>query len=161
VTYLITFCCYGSRVPGEAGVINHDYHLVGGPNFPESAKVAATTRACMNHEPYVLDSTRRQIVLAAILDVCRHRDWAALAVHVRTKHLHVVVNANATPEIAMNTFKSYSSRALNVQHIDRPQQKRWARHGSTQYLWTKEEVRSAIFYVLAKQGQPMAVHAAA
>jgi REP element-mobilizing transposase RayT len=157
MTYLITFGCYGSRVPGEAGAVNHDYHLVGGPNFPECATVSATARAGMNQEPYALDSCRRQVVLAAILEVCQYRGWAALAVQVRSNHLHVVVDANASPELAMNTFKSYASRSLNAQHVDPPDRKRWARHESTRYLWTREEIENAIRYVLAKQGQPMAV----
>ncbi|MEX2261154.1 MAG: hypothetical protein WD696_04345 [Bryobacteraceae bacterium] len=35
--------------------------------------------------------------------------------------------------------------------------RRWARHGSTRYLWTTEEVSAAISYVVSRQGDPLAV----
>ena len=34
---------------------------------------------------------------------------------------------------------------------------RWARHGSTRYLWNAEELSAAISYVVSGQGEPMAV----
>jgi REP element-mobilizing transposase RayT len=98
-----------------------------------------------------LDYEQRQIVLQATIDVCRHRGWTLLAAHVRTAHVHVVVAGEVAPERIMNALKSYSSRALNCH-------RRWARHGSTRYLWTPEEVANAIHYVVLKQGEPMAVY---
>ena len=58
----------------------------------------------------------------------------------------------------MVAMKAYSSRALNQRGLDFPGQRRWARHGSTQYLWTKESVRAAIRYVVDEQGVAMAVY---
>ena len=46
---------------------------------------------------------------------------------------------------------------LNRLGLDEGDQKRWARHGSTRWLWKDEDVRSAIEYVLDRQGEPMAV----
>jgi len=57
----------------------------------------------------------------------------------------------------MNDFKSYASRSLNRLGSDESNQKRWARHGSTRWLWTDEDVRQAIQYVIDEQGEPMAV----
>ena len=34
----------------------------------------------------------------------------------------------------------------------------WARHGSARYLWTHEQVASAIHYVLCEQGDAMEVY---
>jgi hypothetical protein len=57
----------------------------------------------------------------------------------------------------MNEFKSYASRALN--HLDRdgPDRKRWARHGSTRWLWKDEDLQKALQYVVEEQGEPMAL----
>jgi hypothetical protein len=52
----------------------------------------------------------------------------------------------------LNTFKCYSTRALNRKH------RTWERHGSTLYLWTPEEISNAVRYVVSKQGEPMAVY---
>jgi hypothetical protein len=57
----------------------------------------------------------------------------------------------------MNDFKAYASRALNRLGHDAPGRKRWARHGSTRWLWNYEDVLDAIRYVVEEQGEPMAL----
>jgi hypothetical protein len=57
----------------------------------------------------------------------------------------------------MNDLKSYASRCLNRIGLDEPGRKRWARHGSTRWLWKPEDVSAAIRYVVDEQGHPMAV----
>lgn len=57
----------------------------------------------------------------------------------------------------MNDLKSYSSRLLNQTGKDTADRKRWARHGSTRWLWKPEHISAAIRYVVDEQGDPMAV----
>jgi hypothetical protein len=57
----------------------------------------------------------------------------------------------------MNEFNSYASREPNRLTRDVPEQKRWARHGSTRWLWKDEDVRQALQYVIDEQGEPMAL----
>ena len=57
----------------------------------------------------------------------------------------------------MNTFKVYASRRLNRLGLDDPARKRWARHGSTRWLWETGHVSAAIQYVVEEQGEPMSV----
>jgi REP element-mobilizing transposase RayT len=91
---------------------------------------------------------------------CRERQWSLLAAHVRTNHVHIVVEAEARPERVMNDLKSFASRCLNAHGLDEPARKRWARHGSTRWLWKPENVSAAIRYVVDGQGNPMAVYLA-
>ena len=114
----------------------------------------------MEQLPYVLDQSHRGAVLEAIREVCAHRQWSLLAAHVRTSHAHVVVEAQEKPEKAMNAFKSYASRRLNRISAEGPGRKRWARHGSTHWLFTREDVVAAIRYVVDGQGEAMAVFVA-
>ena len=151
MVYLITFSCYGLRVPGDEVFVSRHNNLVGARRSPPSPALARAARATMIGPTQELDSEQRQIVLQATIEVRRHRDWTLLAAHVRTAHVHVVVAGEVAPERIMNALKSYSSRALNCH-------RRWARHGSTRYLWTPEEVANAIQYVVLKQGEPMAVY---
>jgi len=151
MVYLITFSCYGSHVPGDEIFVSRRNNRVGARRSPPSSALASAARAAMIGPAQELDSEQRQIVLQATIEVCRHRDWTLLAAHVRTAHVHVVVAGEVAPERIMNALKSYSSRALNSH-------RRWARHGSTRYLWTPEEVANAIHYVVSKQGEPMAVY---
>jgi REP element-mobilizing transposase RayT len=71
--------------------------------------------------------------------------------------VHVVVEADVRPERIMNDLKSYASRCLNRLGLDEPTRKRWARHGSTRWLWQPQTVSAAIQYVVQEQGDPMAV----
>ncbi len=111
----------------------------------------------MLQDAYVLDEVARHVVLAAIQNHCVHRGWNLLAAHVRSNHVHVVVEAGIRPERVMNEFKSYASRALNQLASEEPDRKRWARHGSTRWLWKDEDVREALRYVIDEQGEPMAL----
>ncbi len=89
---------------------------------------------------------------------CLHRNWSLWAAHVRTNHVHAIVEADVAPESVMNAFKSYASRGLNRLEIDEPGRKRWARHGSTRWLWKDEDVLEAVRYVVSGQGEPMEVY---
>jgi REP element-mobilizing transposase RayT len=111
----------------------------------------------MDQPPYHLDQIRRDAVLRAIQDVCVHRGWNLLAAHVRSNHVHAVVEAEMPPERVMSDFKAYASRSLNRMRLEDPNRKRWARHGSTRWLWKPQNVLAAIQYVVAEQGADMSV----
>ena len=110
--------------------------------------------------PYVLDSSSREAVLKALKEVCRHRGWSLLAAHVRTSHVHVILEADIRPEKVLNDFKAYASRSLSRLGSEEPGRKRWAHHASTRWLWKDQDVRDAIRYVIDGQGEPMAVFTA-
>jgi len=86
-----------------------------------------------------------------------HRGWSLLAAHVRTNHVHAIVEADVRPEKVMNEFKSYASRELNRLDRDGSDRKRWARHGGTRWLWNDEDLQKALHYVVEEQGEPMAL----
>jgi REP element-mobilizing transposase RayT len=114
----------------------------------------------MPQPPYWLDPNRREVVLAALRRHCEHRGWNLLAAHVRTNHVHVVPEAEVQPERVMVEFKSYASRALTAEGLDGPDRRRWARHGSTRWLFKDRDVGKAIQYVIESQGAPMALFVA-
>jgi REP element-mobilizing transposase RayT len=111
----------------------------------------------MDQRSYGLDPGRRKVVLAALRERCQQRQWALLAAHVRSNHVHIVVEAETRPERVMNDLKSYASRSLNQSGLDATNRKRWARHGSTRWLWKAKNVSAAIRYVVDEQGEAMAV----
>jgi len=111
----------------------------------------------MDQPPYNMDRIRREAVLAAVVERCSDCHWNLRAAHVRTNHVHIVVDAGVQPERIMNDIKSYASRSLNRLELDSPTRKRWARHGSTRWLWKTESVSAAIRYVVDQQGSPMSV----
>ena len=154
--YFITFACYGSHVHGvEPGSVDRNHNLPGSRTLDADLKRAKVESDAMAQMPYLLDESARAVVLETLQEVCAHRGWTQLAARVRTNHVHVIVEAEARPEKVMNDFKSYASRALNRLEPDKTR-RRWAHHGSTRWLWTDQNVREAIRYVIDEQGEPMA-----
>jgi REP element-mobilizing transposase RayT len=141
----------------ESGSVDRNHNVPGHRTLEADAVRAARERELMDQDPYLLDVGSRRAVLEAIREVCAHREWTLLAAHVRTNHVHVVVEADTQPEKAMNAFKSYASRRLKQTGAEVPDRKRWARHGSTRWLFSRDEVAAAIRYVVDSQGERMAV----
>jgi REP element-mobilizing transposase RayT len=141
VTYLITFACYGCRLHGdESGSVDREHNLPGSRLVDADPKRVLAEGQQMDQPAYEMDASRREAVLKAILRGCSDRGWKLLAAHVRTNHAHVVVEAEARPERIMNYLKSYTSRCLNRLGIDEAGRKRWAKHGSTRWLWKSHNV---------------------
>jgi REP element-mobilizing transposase RayT len=155
--YLITFVCYGTWLPGQSGAVDRSHNLFGGRTPEPNPATEAEASGRMRQPPFWLDADRRQVVVEAIHQVCLHRGWILLAAHARSSHVHAVVEAAQSPEQVMNAFKAYASRALNRTGPEDSNRRRWARHGSTRYLWTTEAISAAVHYVVCEQGEPMAV----
>jgi REP element-mobilizing transposase RayT len=156
-SYLITFSCYGTFLHGQEGTVDRTHNRVGSPTLEADAVRLTQSQARMRQPPYSLDGVRRNAVLEGLKTACDRRGWSLLAAHVRTTHVHAVVQADSAPEEVMNSLKAYATRALNEAGLDCGLRRRWARHGSTRYLWSREKVRAAVDYVVARQGDEMAV----
>jgi len=83
VTYLITFACCGCRLHGDAsGSVDFAHNVPGTPVLEENSARAAFEEQRMDQPPCHLDQIRRDAVLQAIQEVCRHRGWTLLAANV-------------------------------------------------------------------------------
>jgi len=159
--YFIPFACYGARLHGdESGSVDRRHNLVGSRLLEPDPQRVMAERRIMLQEPYVLDQAGRAVVLATLQRHCAHRGCNLLAAHVRSNHVHVLVEAEIRPERIRNEFKSYASRELNRLEGAGPDRKRWARHGSTRWLCKDQDVRDALQYVIEEQGEPMALFVA-
>ena len=131
----------------ESGSVDRHHNLVGSRLLEPGGERAIAECRAMLPNPYVLDEIARTVVLAASSrSIAPTGDGTCRAAHVRSNHVHIVVEAEAQPERIMNQLTS-----------ERPDRKRWARHGSTRWLWKDEDVRKALRYVIDEQGEPMAV----
>ena len=125
--YLITFACYGGRLHGdESGSVDRRHNQVGSRLLePDPPRVLAE-RQTMTQQAHQLDRESRSAVLVALRCHSVHCGWNLLAAHVRTTHVHVVVEAEVGAERIMSAFKSYASRELNRLGRDGPDRRRWA-----------------------------------
>ena len=94
VVYLITFCCYGSHLHGERGAVDRWHNRYGGPSLEESAEHVVFKAERMVQLPYSMDERRRAVVLSALRERCLERGWLLLAGHVRTNHVHTIVEVS-------------------------------------------------------------------
>ena len=156
LAYFITYHTYGTWLPGDPrGTVDAFHRARGAAYSPPSLSRHAAAAHSLRHPPVELSPGERTIVLRAIQEVCRYRRWALHAAHVRTNHLHAVIQAAHTPERVMNDFKAWSTRRL-VEAQHRPQGAPvWVRHGSTRHLWKPDVVRAACAYVVGEQGADM------
>lgn len=106
----------------------------------------------MKQPVFGLDARSRGVVHRTIIEVCEHRQWPLLAHHVRTNHVHVVVNAACHPEKVLGDLKAWCTRRLREQANVPKDRRVWTEGGSTRYLWSRTEVAKAIEYVTVGQG---------
>lgn len=141
--YLITFRSYGTWLHGdERGSIDRrNYNRYGTPDMPPNKKILADEKSELSSAVLLLNPAQRKIVELAIREVCEHRRYLLHALNVRTNHVHSVISAPSKPEHIMDSFKSYATRKLRGVGLLGADIKPWARHGSTAYLWTEEQVR--------------------
>ena len=137
--------------------MDRKHHLPASPLVEADPRRLSAEARQMDQPPYRMDEQRREAVLAAIVERCSDRHWGLRAADVRTNHVHIVVDGDVRHERIMNDLKSYASRRLNQLGLDDPARKRWARHGSTRWLFDQENVSDAIEYVMNQQGPRMAV----
>ena len=154
LAYLITFRCYGTWLHGdERGAIDrHGHNVYGTPRLAPNRRLQDLMRRGMKQQPFLLSPEQREIVEAAIHEVCQHRGYELRAINARSNHVHVVVSAQSKPEPIRDAFKSYTTRTLRDAHLIGEQTRPWERGGSRRYLWKPRHVALAIEYVLYGQG---------
>ena len=159
LAYLITFTCYGTFLHGDDRTsVDRSHCAFDTPALPPNPRRVKAVRRQLKEPPYRLEEQRRQVVLEALKEASHARQRRLLAAHVRSNHVHVVVQAEREPEKILGTLKAHASLRLTQTGRDEPGSRRWTRHGSTQYLWREQNVESAIDYVLERQGRKMAFH---
>lgn len=153
--YFLTFACYGARLHGDYQfAVDRNHNGYKGRYAPLSAGLARYEREALLQEPYLLSENASRVTLASIRRTCEYEQFLLHAAHVHSNHAHVVADADCPPETLLGKLKAYASRALN--QADGAKRKRWARHGSTIWLWTPQDVDMAVDYVVNHQGEPIA-----
>ena len=148
--YFLTWTTYGTWLHGDErgsvvdGRVSRQTRYVRGN---DAMRAEAAER--MVEAPFVMDAELRRRVDRAIRTHCDVRMWRVYALNVRSNHVHVVLNADVRPEIAMGQLKAWSSRVLRERD---PARKRvWTRHGSTRWLNGESAILRAIDYVTNQQ----------
>ena len=156
LAYFLTFSCYGTHLHGdERGSVDRRQNASGTPYVPPDSHLHRAELERMDQPSYHLDAPRAETVLAAIRSTAEYRHWNLIAAHVRSTHVHVLIQSLETPERVMTDLKAYASRALTSAGFECSDRKRWTRHGSTRYLWKVSDIEGTMQYVIELQGECM------
>lgn len=131
-------------------------HAYDTPLLPIDEAREQAAREKMTQPPYNLDAAARDVVCQAVIAISAERGWNLWAVHVRSNHVHVVIQAEREPGRIMSDLKARASRDLTCAGYDTADRRRWTRHGSTKHLFHEEDVAAKIRYTLDEQGPRMA-----
>jgi REP element-mobilizing transposase RayT len=119
--------------------------------MPPNQRLLREETLALRQAPLILNHEQRRVVEDAIQEVCEIRDYELPAVNARSNHVPAVVSATQKPEHVLNALKSYATRKLRQTNLVHESITPRARHGSTPYLWTVEELQRAIDYVINGQ----------
>ena len=156
LAYFITFTTYGTHLHGQpCGSVSKLRNSRDRDYVPDCPELVTLSKQAMREPVYTLTDSARKVVREAILTTCRRKDWPVPALHIRVTHIHGVICFKEKPGRAVDALKASASRELNKSGVDGNRKKRWTRGKSAIALWTIDDVRAAIDYVLNQQGEPM------
>lgn len=154
IAYLITFRCYGTWLHGdERGSTNRFNNKYQTPHLEANQVWEKQNKAKLKSQAVSLNAAQRQIIEKTIREVCEFKDWVLHAINVRTNHVHTVVSiANHSADLALNSFKSYSTKKLRENGCWKFSHSPWSDKGSKRFLWNEKNLEIAIEYVVSGQG---------
>jgi REP element-mobilizing transposase RayT len=148
MTWLLTFTCYGTWLPGDPRGFVRRGDGVRAPSLPLRRWHALR----LPQDVITLDDDRRMVVDAALAEACRIAGWTLHAAQARTNHVHAVVTAGAPPPHVMTHLKGWSTRRLREAGLLREGWRTWSRGGSARMLRSDDALVRACRYVVEGQG---------
>lgn len=156
LAYFLTLRTYGTWLHGNMrGSVDPRHNDYGTPRLPANSRRLECEAARSRSEPQTFNTATAALVEQTITEVCQHRHWHLFCVAARTNHVHVLVQSEHAPERVMSDFKAWCTRRLRESEHVGPRQDVWADHGSTQYVWSEQELLRVLEYVENGQGPPL------
>jgi REP element-mobilizing transposase RayT len=157
--YFLNFRTYGTWLHGdERGSTSHRNNQYHTPFITPNDKLQQNMRNHMTESAFQLTASQQHTVLHAIIDTCQYNHWILYAAHVRIEHVHLVLQSSTTKEETQKIIKTYATKYLKKQHHELVHREHiWSRHGSTKNIWASVDLFPALYYVVKKQGEPMAL----
>lgn len=150
---LLTFTTYGTRLHGaDNGSVSRSHRNRGSPVVPADIAWQRQAGRLMVEPPFTLRPRDRTVVLDSVLEACASRNWHLFCVHVRTNHVHAILQTDVPVDRTLSYLKARATFALKRYNV---RQRFWTKHGSTRYLWNRDSLAAALDYVLNQQGAPM------
>ncbi len=157
--FFITFITYGTRLHGDSrGTVNRNQNQFGSQFVSPNDEYCERMHKKLQYQKFLLNESQRKTVLKSIVYACKHYHWHLIAAHVRSNHIHFLLNAEKDPDFIAIKVKAFATRFLKKSHPEIPIQKYWTRGQSTRYVWKKSMVYVAADYIIERQGEKMAYY---
>jgi REP element-mobilizing transposase RayT len=158
--YFITIRTYATWLHGDQrGSVDSKHNKFGTPSIKSSHKLHDAMKQSTNEDAFLLNEKARETVLQSMMQTCHCLNWRIFAIHVRTNHVHLVIQSHLSKEETAKKLKQYATKDLKKYHTQLQQRNRfWARHASTKNIWAPETLFPALYYVIKQQGEPMALY---
>ena len=152
-----TFRCYGTWLHGdERGAVDRNNNNYRAPKIPTNSNWRKHSQELLLHRPVTLNAESRQSVEKAIRENCSRRKWGLLALHVRTNHVHAVINIGSKkPADALIALKANATRQLREDRLWLYDHSPSAEKGSKRNLWNEISIWEACNYVINEQGEAL------
>ena len=158
--YFITIRTYKTWLHGDArGSVDLKNNTYGEEKISSMPALLNYMQYCAKETPLLFDEQHRNTMLNSILETAKYNAWYLFAAHVRTNHIHIVIRGDISAEKMMGKIKCFGTKALKGHHSElKNRENFWTRHGSTVNIWSAEKLFPTLYYVVKKQGKPMALY---
>ena len=155
IAYFITFRAFGTWLHGRKGSVDRFHNVYGTPKLHANTSRHKYNSRLLAQPPVHLGKLRRRTIKWAIKETCEIRGWKLWALNIRSNHVHTVVTASCDPERVLIAMKANATRQMREAGCWQSDRTPWSRRGSKRRVWTEEQLRAVIAYVLYDQGSPL------
>ncbi len=152
VAYFITFTTHGTWLHGDSRqsvARDHGVPKLLAPNEP----LYQQKRENLKRPPVQFDQKQREIVLGSLIQHCLVKQWRLFAAHVRSNHVHAVIQSGHPIDNVMTGLKIWATRTLGEGGYQYP--KVWTVGGSKRYIFSDDKLREKVHYIIHEQGVMM------
>jgi hypothetical protein len=167
--WLITWTCYGARLPGAVegfvGNIREEdgkqvrHNVPGTPVDADMPRLEAWVREQMAGPPVQIGKAEADAMIAQYRETARVREWILQAASIMYNHTHALLSVpgDPDPELLLQTLKSSATRALKKIRALPPNGTFWTANGSKRNMPDEGALAGAAVCVVKKQPNPLAV----
>jgi REP element-mobilizing transposase RayT len=158
--YFLTFRTYATWLHGDLrSSVDPKHNIYGTPKIKPKPKLHQAMKNDCTEDNLIMNASQRNTVLQSIINTCQYNNWYLYASHVRSNHIHIILQSNKIPNDVRKNIKIYATKDLRKHHPELFQRKKfWSEGGSDKNIWAPEFLFPVMYYVIEEQGEKMALY---
>lgn len=145
LAYHFTFGTYGTRLHGgERPTVDRMNNQYGMPFIERDIEREQRERRAMRHDAVRLSPCERELIESSLPLICLELGWEYHVAAAQIDHIHLLATADGDSKVCRRLVKRLLTQRLNQQQY---RERWWAKGGSIRWVWKKEYLRSAFYYI--------------